>query len=177
MFNFKKLTEKDLERVFNWRQKPFVTKYQFTDIQKDYQKHLDWFARVSKDPNFKYWVIHLNERPIGLFNLSNFDVVNSRTNAGYYIGEEDCLHLGGIVPPYLYNYVFQKLKMNKIYGEVVEGNSIIKIHLLHGYRQVGTYQQHITKNKEFFNVHAVELMAQDWLKLRRYSSYTCPFED
>lgn len=177
MFEFKKLRKENLELIFQWRLKPFVTKYQFTDLENDYTQHLNWFERISKNPSFYYWVIHYQGKPIGVFNLSNLDFKNSRTNAGYYIGEEDFLHVGGIVPPYLYNYVFRVLKLNKIYGEVLEGNSILKMHLLHGYHHVGTFKEHIRKNNQYYDVHSVELMASDWLALKRYAKYTCTFEE
>ena len=177
MFEFKKLKAEDMPLVLSWRLKPFVSKFLFTEVENDLKKQMAWFEKISKDSSYLYWTIHFDQRPIGLFNLSGLDIGNSKTNAGYYIGEESFSHLGGIIPPYFYNYIFKHLGLNKIYGEVVEGNTIIKMHHLHGYRTIGTFKEHIKKNNVFHNVHVVELMSSDWFKLVRYNRYVCPFEE
>jgi UDP-4-amino-4,6-dideoxy-N-acetyl-beta-L-altrosamine N-acetyltransferase len=171
MFDFKKLQEEDLALVLKWRLKPSVSKYLFTEIDNDLEKQKNWFKRVSQDPTYRYWIIYYQKKPVGLFNFCNLDVTNKRTNAGYYIGEEEYNQIGGLILPYFYNYAFKNLELNKIYGEVVDGNTILKTHLAHGYKLVGTHKEHLFKNNSYHDVHVIELMAKDWLAQKRYQNF------
>ena len=176
MFEFKRMREENLEMVLNWRLKPFVKHYLFTDVENNLEKQKNWFKKISTNPTYRYWVIFMSGIPIGLVNLANLDFFNKRTNASYYIGEEKFLQFGGVVLPYFYNHIFLELGINKVHGEVIEGNPILKIHLMHGYRLVGTMKDHVYKNDQLNNIHIVELMKDDWIKNKRFSSYIAKFE-
>ena len=176
MFKFKKMTKEDMPLVLEWRIKPTVTKYLFTKVENNLDNQYAWFEKMNKDESYKYWVIEYNTKAIGVINLADLDLKNSRCNAGYYIGEEEYLNLGGIVLPYFYNYIFNELNINKIYGEVVDGNNILKLHLIHGYKHIGTFREHISIDGKFKDVHLVELLSSDWKNQRRYKKYIAEFE-
>lgn len=176
MFEFKKLKEADLQMVLDWRVKPSVSQNMFTEVEYNLDKQKKWFQTLATNPRVAYWIIYFNKKPIGLVNLADYDPSNLRTNLGYYIGEDDFRFLGGMVLPYVYNYVFRTLNLNKIYGEVVDGASILKLHDSFGYRRVGTYKNHFKKDGEWKDVHVVELLKEDWINLKKYEKYTAKFE-
>jgi UDP-4-amino-4,6-dideoxy-N-acetyl-beta-L-altrosamine N-acetyltransferase len=177
MMRFIKLREENLAMIMRWRLKPEVSEYLFTDVENDMDKQLQWFKRVSQDDTCRYWLIYYQDIPIGVINLAAIDLVNKRCSAGYYIGEMDYRQLGAMILPYLYNYVFLKMKLKKIYGEVMaENKSILQIHKMHGFRQVGSYQKHIFKKGRFHDVILIELMAESWLQKKRYQHYIADFE-
>lgn len=177
MLRFVKLQEDHLEMVMGWRMKPEVTAMMLTDITPDMEKQRQWFKRVSADPRYWYWIIEYQGRPIGVFNLADLDWSHKRCNAGYYIGEHDFIQLGAIVPPYLYNYIFETLKLNKIYGEVVAYNeNVLKMHRMHGYREVGVMKEHIFRHGKFQDIVIVELLAKDWLAQTKYRRFQAEFE-
>ncbi len=165
MIDFIKLKEEHLEQVLKWRTKENVTKFMFTDIEYNLINQKKWFEKVSKRPTEKYWVIAIKGNLIGLLSLNNLDFANKRTSWGFYIGDDNYRMYGGIIPPYLYNYVFYHLNLNKITVEIMEGNhSVTKIHKLHGYREVGIFKNHIFKNNQFHDVYLMELLKVDWDK-------------
>jgi len=177
MIRFAKLEEKHLELVMSWRANPEVAKHMFTDIEQDIEKQRTWFHKISLDDSYRYWVILYNEIPIGLVNLAEIDWKNRRCTAGYYIGDMSYRSLGGVIPPYLYNYVFKVLKFKKIYGEVIAENAnILKIHELHGYRQVGVCKEHVLKDGHFHDVIFIELLADSWLEKKRYQRDIVQFD-
>lgn len=176
MFKFLKLKESHLKMVLGWRVNPEVSHHLFTEVEYNLEKQKQWYDQISKDQRYRYWIIEYQGTAVGVVNLAEIDLVNRRCNAGFYIGETAYQHVGGMVLPYLYNYVFKELKLKKIYGEVVDGNAIIKIHDFHGYRMVGTYKDHIFKHGKFIDVHLVELMDECWLSQRRYQKYSAVFE-
>lgn len=165
MFEFVKLKEEHLEMVLNWRTREDITRYMITDVEYDLDKQRKWFDKINKNPSESYWIIKYHAKPIGLISLNDIDLKNRHTRWGYYIGEEKYRMYGAIIPYYLYSYVFEKLNLNKIIAEVLEGNDrVIKLNLLHGYRKVGIFKNHIFKNGKFHDLILLELTKKDWLK-------------
>ncbi|MCX6126871.1 MAG: UDP-4-amino-4,6-dideoxy-N-acetyl-beta-L-altrosamine N-acetyltransferase [Proteobacteria bacterium] len=178
MLRFSKLMENDLELVLKWRTQPDVTRYMNNDIEFNMANQKLWFDRLALDASSKHWLISMDERPVGVINLAGLDFSHRRCSIGYYIGEASCRAMGFMIPPYLYNFIFNNLKLNKIYGEVLEGNgNLLKMHKLHGWRVVGVLKEHVFKYGSFHDVTVVELLAADWHTLRpKYSNFTADFE-
>lgn len=178
MFHFTPLEEDHLELVLLWRTREDVTRYMFTDVEYNLDQQKRWFSKVYSSPSDKYWVISINNRPIGLICLNQLDYVNRRTSWGFYIGEEEYRMYGALIPPHLYNYVFDELQLNKITVEVMEGNeNMLKIHKLHGYRDVGIYEKHIYKYNRFHDIYIMELTKDHWaLSGARYKKYRSKFD-
>ncbi len=177
LIKFARLEEKHLEMVMGWRVKPDITRYMFTDVEYDLDKQRRWFHKISGDDTYRYWIIYFRDIPIGLVNLAAIDRVNRRCTAGYYIGELEYRSLGALIPPFLYNYVFHVMEFRKIYGEVIAGNeNILKLHALHGFRQVGVYRDHVFRDRRFHDVVLIELLAESWLAQKRYQRDLAHFE-
>lgn len=178
MIQFKKLREEHLEKVLQWRTQEDVTRYMNTDIESDLGKQIEWFTKVSASTTDKYWILEIKEVPVGLIYLTDLDVVNRRTSWGFYIGEEEYRIYGGLVPPYLYNYVFLELGLHKITAEVMCGNNnVIKLNKIHGCREVGIYKEHIYKRGQFHDLMLMELLKSEWLKLNKFKKYLSEFEE
>jgi len=177
LFKFIKLSEQYIDLVFEWRTNLEVSRFLFTNISNDIEIHKQWFNKISKDQNYKYWVIVFNDIPIGIINLASIDRNNFHVSAGYYIGDLKYRSLGAMPLPYLYNYVFQKMKFKKIFGEIIaENKNVLLIHQMHGYRKVGIYKEHIFKDDKFYDVVLVELLAETWLNQNKYKNCIADFE-
>ncbi|WP_338553361.1 UDP-4-amino-4,6-dideoxy-N-acetyl-beta-L-altrosamine N-acetyltransferase [Paenibacillus sp. KS-LC4] len=177
MLTFIKLREEHLEQVLGWRTKENVTKYMFSDIDYNLEHQKSWFHRISQSESEKYWVISIKGTLVGLISLNGIDFTHKRTSWGLYIGEEAYSMYGGIVPPYLYYHVFHELGLHKITAEVMEGNdNIMKIHKLHGYREIGVYKDHIFKYGCFHDVHVMELLKDTWAAKNKSKKYAGSFE-
>jgi UDP-4-amino-4,6-dideoxy-N-acetyl-beta-L-altrosamine N-acetyltransferase len=178
MVRFIQLDENHLEKVLEWRVQEDVTRYMYTDIERDLDQQKQWFARISNSATERYWVIAIKGELAGVISLNGIDLHHQRTSWGFYIGEKKYRMYGGIIPPYLYNYVFFQLGLHKITAEIMAGNeSIMKIHRLHGYSNVGIFRDHIHKYGQFHDVHAMELLREQWLRLAdKYGKYVSEFE-
>ena len=177
MLRFARLREEWLELILRWRRQPEITSVMLTDVAGDLDSQQRWFSRIQSKPSVRYWMILWNERPIGVINLADINAHHRRTTAGYYIGELDYRQLGAVVPPYLYNYVFRQLKLNKIFGEVVSTNTaVLRMHRAHGYREAGILLQHVVKNGVPLDIVLVELLAETWLAQPKYARYVAEFE-
>jgi UDP-4-amino-4,6-dideoxy-N-acetyl-beta-L-altrosamine N-acetyltransferase len=174
-FRFEPMQEHHLEQVLRWRTSPDVTRFMYTDLEYNPEQQQRWFKQVSASLTEKYWVIHLREQPIGVISLNQLDRANRKTSWGYYIGEPAARMYGALVPPYLYNFIFTELQLNKIVAEVMAGNeNIMKIHRMHGYREVGVLAKHVFKNGEYHDVHLFELLQEHWDRAK-FARYEAPF--
>ena len=174
---FAKIRHEDLELILRWRTRPDIAQFMVTDVEPDMEQQRRWLERIGSDPTARHWTIRWHDRPIGVINLAEIDLRHMRCSAGYYIGDLDLRQLGAIVPPYLYNHVFRDLGLNKIYGEVIASNSAaLRMHALHGWRQVGTLREHILKHGRFVDMVVIELLASDWLAQPRYRGHLAEFE-
>lgn len=178
MIKMVKLREEHLEMLLEWRTKDFVTRHMLTNINNNIESQRKWFEKISGNDQYKYWVIYYKSIPVGVVNLAEIDNDNLKCSAGYYIGNEDFKSLGAVILPYLYNYIFKNLGFRKVFGSVVADNvSILKIHQIHGYRNIGFYEKHIKKDGGFCDIILVELMAEVWLAKKKYAMYDAEWED
>jgi UDP-4-amino-4,6-dideoxy-N-acetyl-beta-L-altrosamine N-acetyltransferase len=151
----------------------------YTDVEYNLDNQKRWFEKISSMPTEKHWVISIKGDLAGVISLNEIDYTNKKTSSGFYIGDDKYKMYGGFIAPYLYNYVFNDLNLHKITAEVMEGNSnIMKIHKLHGYREIGFYKDHIFKYDTFHDVHVFELLKEQWEQnSKKYEKYTSKFED
>lgn len=163
MLTFKKITEDDLELILEWRTSEHVTKYMYTDIDKNIDNQRKWFNMISKDSTQCYWMIHYKEIPIGIISMSNIDLRNKKANLGFYIGDLNYSIIAGRIHPYLYNFAFFELGLNKLCAEVMNGNDgIMKMHLYYGFSHAATFKEHIYKYNKYHNVEYFELLSSTW---------------
>ena len=178
MIKMVRLREEHLEMLLHWRTKDFVTRYMLTNVDSNIENQRKWYHSISKNDQYKYWVIYYKETPVGVVNLAEIDQTNLKCSAGYYIGDENYKSLGAVILPYLYNYIFKNMGYQKVFGSVVGDNdNILKIHKLHGYRVIGYYEKHVKKGDDFIDIVLVELMANVWLGKKKYVSYDAEWED
>ncbi len=162
---FVPLQEDHLEQVLRWRMQSWVTQYMFTDLKETTtvadQKR--WFERISRDNKQRYWMIVAKDRPVGVVSINDIDYTHRRCSWAFYIGEQDVSMLSMLLAPYVYRYVFEVLKFNKITGEVMADNTAVrKMHMRYGCQEAGCLRDHIYKYEAFHDVYIYELLAEEW---------------
>lgn len=176
MFKFISLDESKLELVLNWRLSEAVAPYMFTDVENNLEKQRAWFADIKHRSDCHYWLIYHADVPIGLINITEINLTDKTCTWGFYIGDENFRNLGGLIPPYFYNYVFNHTQVETISAEVLDINQqVIKLHLLHGYRQAPEKSSQIIKHNREHQVFYFELNKADWLTKKRFSRYIADF--
>lgn len=177
MLTFRKLEEQDLELVLDWRTSEHVTQYMYTDIEKNMNHQRKWFDRISQDGTQYYWIIQYKGQPIGLISLNQIDRVHNKATFGYYIGDLNYSIIAGRIHPYLYNFAFFELGLNKLYAEVMEGNDgMMKMHLHYGFTHTATFKDHIYKYGKHHDVEYFELLASTWKNdCKKFHKYKADF--
>ena len=174
LITFKEIKISDAEKILKWRRKDRITNYQFTNINNSIPTQKKWIKDSYKKKDYYHWLVIFKKKPIGFISINRIDLKKSETTWSWYIGEEKYIMLGGYIPPYFYNWVFNKLKIKKIYANVFEKNyNVIQIHKLHGYKS-SKKLYFKKKNDNKINYVKMFLSKKKW-NFKKYSKYVADF--
>lgn len=163
------LTESHLEMVRNWRNLPEVSAYMYTSEPISQAQQKAWFANVKNDAGSKYWIIEVDEKPIGLASLTGISKVFNSCSWAFYLGDSS-IRGGGIgskVEFLVLSYVFETLQLNKLRCEVFTFNEkVIQMHEKFGFRREAYFRQHVFKDGAYKDVVGLALLKQEWEVLK-----------
>ncbi|MEI2428173.1 UDP-4-amino-4,6-dideoxy-N-acetyl-beta-L-altrosamine N-acetyltransferase [Priestia megaterium] len=172
----RRIQEKDLQMILNWRMSPEVTKYMYTDPKLTIEDQKRWYDKIRNNIDLeKYWIIQLETGiDVGLLSVNHIDFNNNQCSWAYYIGDVRArgTGLGRILECNMYDYVLLHMGFNKLWCEVFEFNEkVIKIHQKFGSKIEGTFIDHIYKHGRYFNVIRMGIRKEEWSKLRSTYEY------
>ena len=167
--NFVPIKKEDLELIRIWRNSPEVGKYMYTEDKISTEQQILWFEKINKEETSRYWIIEYQKRKLGLVSLTNIDFRNGKCFWGFYLGDSSVRGKGiGVKIEFkLIEYVFEELKLNKLYGEVFSFNEkVIQMHEKFGFRREGYFRQHIKKSDRFWDVVSIGLLKTEWDQIK-----------
>lgn len=170
----RKISKEDLKKISEWRMMPVVSKYMYTDPIITLDDQLKWYEKISNDKSSLYWKIVIDGDAIGVLSLNNIDYINSRCSWAYYIGNTSCRGRGiaTTLECNIYDYVFNKLNLNKLCCEVFEFNDkVVSIHKKFGSEVEGILREHIIKNNEKYNVVVMGILKSKWDQIKKNYKY------
>jgi UDP-4-amino-4,6-dideoxy-N-acetyl-beta-L-altrosamine N-acetyltransferase len=159
----------DVDMIREWRNLPKVADYMYTDHVIGPEEHAAWFARVLKDPTYKYWIIVCDGEDVGVANLNAIDQINRRCYWAFYVVSPNVRGkgVGSYVEYYVLNYVFDELKFEKLCCEVLSFNEgVVEMHRRFGFVQEGLFRKHILKRGAFNDVVCLAILKEEWEALR-----------
>lgn len=174
---FRTIQPEHLEMILNWRTKPEVTRYMFTDVEHDMEKQKAWYETLSSDNSRRQWLILYKDAPIGVVALNAIDWKKKHAYTGYYIGELKYSIAGPLVLPFLYNFAFFELNFDNLYADVMEGNeNMMKFHKVHGFIYIATKKNLISKYGKMHDVLSFVLTRDSWLSRQdKFGKYKAEF--
>jgi RimJ/RimL family protein N-acetyltransferase len=171
--SFKEIKISDAKKILVWRKKKKISKYQYTDISSSLNLQKKWIKDSYNKKNYYHWLIKYKKKPIGFICINDLDLKKKETDWAYYIGSDNHVFLGALLPPFFYNWAFKKFRINKINSFVFSDNTnIIKIHKYHGYKLIKKFI--ITKNDKKINCVKMVLKKKDW-NFDKFSNYISKF--
>ena len=175
---WRKVQEKHLQKILDWRTKENITRFMYTDIPYSMENQRKWFEAINNCQTSMYWVMEFKGELIGLISLTSIDLYNKRAYWNFYVGEEKYNMLAGFIGIYMYNFAFNELGFEKLLGEVMDNNEgVQKLHLRQGARKVGVLEKHILKNDNWYSIHLFEMTAQHWKTIKqKYIKYVAEVE-
>lgn len=167
LVNLREVRLSDKEKMLSWRNSDNVRPYMYNDhlIQED--EHSKWFDRMLYDSTKKYWIIELENSPVGVVNLTNIDTNNESCDWAFYIFDPNTRGkgVGSFVEKYILKYVFEELGLEKLNCEVLETNSnVVKMHQKFGFVQEGFFRNAIKKNNKLIGIHRLSMLRSEYLQ-------------
>jgi UDP-4-amino-4,6-dideoxy-N-acetyl-beta-L-altrosamine N-acetyltransferase len=155
--------------LLDWRNRPEVAAYMYTDHHISPDEHARWFAGAMVASDRRYWIIELDGEPVGLANLAGIDASRRRCEWAYYLAEPSVRGrgVGAAVEFAMIDHVFGDLDLHKLWCEVlVENEAVWKLHESFGFRREARYRDHVWKAGRFHDVVGLGLLAADWVRSR-----------
>ena len=147
MISFREIVINDAKKILDWRTSERVTTFMNSDMNYDVEAQVRWLERSFNKPSYYHWIIQYEGNDVGLLNFIDWNRKNKTTNWGFYIGEDCARGVGGLVPPYFYNFAFDILGVDKIFAEVFYNNTdVIDLHLKQGYK-FNVERDHVIEKK------------------------------
>lgn len=176
----RKVKETDLQLLMDWRMRPDITKYLNSNPSLTMEDQKNWFAKIKmeenkgKDRNSFYWVLEVDDEPVGLVSLVSYDRQNKKIHTGGYIAvlEKRSLRLAIDMQWNLYRYAFDVLGVNKVCEEVfVENVGVNKIMDLCGSRTEGVLRQEVFKDGKYYDVAVRSILKNEWDEKKKILKY------
>lgn len=175
MISFREVSISDARLILDWRTKKRVSQFMLTEVAYDISAQEQWIRSCYSKPDYYHWIVQIGGKDAGLINIVDWDKQKASASWGYYIGDDNALGFGGMVPPLFYNFCFNTLGIKLLSADVFYSNtSTIKLHLLHGY-QFAPEGDHVVikNNKPMLMVH-LALHKNEFLA-GRYAKHTGEF--
>ena len=159
----------DSQRLLDWRNRPEVSAYMYTDHSISPDEHARWFASALAAADRRYWIIELDGEPVGLANLAGIDAARRRCEWAYYLAEPSVRGrgVGAVVEFMVIDHVFKDLSLHKLWCEVlIDNEAVWKLHESFGFVREALYRDHVWKAGHFQDVVGLGLLADDWARVR-----------
>ena len=171
----KRLAEHELELMMNWRMREDISAMMLTSVNLTLEGQYKWFDKIKNDKSQIRWVIYYEDVPIGSMYLTDIDYFNKRCESGWFVAEQKyrSLKLAKDLQQNMFDYVFDILEINRIYGYVIDSN-IQALNLLVrvcGLNNEGILKQHIYKDGLFRDITVVGLIKDDWQEKKLKFNY------
>jgi len=165
MISLRDIRPEDKDKIRQWRNKPEIAKFMYTDHTISEEEHEKWFSRIMSDPTCRYWIIVCDDRDVGVVNIYNLDPRNKRCYWAFYVAEEGLRGrgVGSFVEYSTLLYVFEQLQFKKLCCEVLDFNtSVVEMHQKFGFQVEGKFRSHIWKGGQFANIYCLGILREEW---------------
>lgn len=173
--SFRKIKESDLEMIMNWRMRPDITRFMYTDPKLTMEDQKKWFNKISRENDTFYWLFEVDGIAVGLVSLVDWDKDNSIIHAGGYIAEKKGRTLQNIIDMNmnLYDFAFNELRVNKAALEIMNNNmSQVQWMKRIGATLEGVSRQAIKKNGEYYDLYLLSFLKEEWDAIQKKNKYT-----
>lgn len=163
------LSKNDIELVRNWRNSNEVSSYMYDEDYITDEQQVVWFDKIKNDDTSIYWIIEFKKKQIGLASITGINKILNSCYWAFYIGDTSIrgAGLGGKIEYNVLEYVFNKLKMNKLRCEVFMSNSkVVSMHEKFGFRREAYYREHCVKGGKKLDVVGLAILQSEWQNFR-----------
>jgi UDP-4-amino-4,6-dideoxy-N-acetyl-beta-L-altrosamine N-acetyltransferase len=129
------------------------------------EEHMQWISRLERlgSNQIVFAILSSVRGVIGSISVDALDLINRKAEWSFFLSNVVRGGLGKVIEYHFLNFVFDVLKLEKLNGEVLEGNEyILALHNKFFFIKEGFKRSNILKNGVRIGVHFVGLTQSDW---------------
>jgi UDP-4-amino-4,6-dideoxy-N-acetyl-beta-L-altrosamine N-acetyltransferase len=161
----RRLRAGDSAMVRGWRNSPSVAAELITNHTIGVEEHEAWLRRVLGSDDCRYWIICLDDRPVGLASIVDIDRASKRCRWGFYNAAADVRGRGVITAALtlVLDHVFGELGLDVVAAEVLASNAAsLAVHRRLGFEIVEHVPGAVHRGGRDIDVVLLELTAREW---------------
>ncbi|MCX4190249.1 UDP-4-amino-4,6-dideoxy-N-acetyl-beta-L-altrosamine N-acetyltransferase [Methylophaga sp. OBS3] len=159
---------RDAELVLEWRNHPEIKRYMYTSQEIGLQEHMEWFERMMLNSCVHLMIYEQQEIPLGFVNI-NYSKHSHVAEWGFYVCPSAPKGTGRKLASATFEYAFNKLKLHKVFGEVMSVNErSILFHKNLGFIEEGRLREQYFNGQNYYDVICFGLLAAEWKKIDEY---------
>lgn len=113
---FNKISTKDLERIYKWRNKKSIRDKMLNSRKITLKDHLKWFQKLKNDNTNQSFIIYFKNKQLGVASINKIDTLNKTCTWGYYIADKSFRYLALLIEFKFILWIFEKKKNKKNMG-------------------------------------------------------------
>jgi UDP-4-amino-4,6-dideoxy-N-acetyl-beta-L-altrosamine N-acetyltransferase len=161
------IREDELGLMLSWRNAPAVRANMYTRHEISAEEHLAWWSRTCQRKDQRYFIYEHKSQPQGIVGITAIDLVNMNSSWAFYAAPDAPKGAGSRMEFLTLDYVFDELKLHKLYCEVLAFNqAVIKLHKKFGFAVEGVLRQQHWVDTEFVDIHRLGLLQTEWANKR-----------
>lgn len=115
--NFIKLDEDTIEKVREWRNDPSVRRHMYNSNEISKEEHWNFIKSLPNKKDRSYWLVYLNNKPLGVINIVDINYEKRCGEIGYYLIPSEQDSGNGLDFLYIvYDFMFNSLGCENLYG-------------------------------------------------------------
>lgn len=147
-----------------WRNDPRIYRWTRQNGPLSVGASKEWLERIQKDPCIKmFGILEPAGAFVGTCGLTSIDYVHRKAEFSCFIApEHQSKGYGKAALIELFNYGFNHLNLNRIWGETLVGNPALKIFLSLGMKKEGRLHETYYKDGAYSDSIIIGILKEDW---------------
>jgi RimJ/RimL family protein N-acetyltransferase len=158
MIGIRRLDEKDLKPALKCRNDPRVFTWcrQYAPLHE--WQHRNWFHNQSIDKTMEMFAIDYYDEFAGVCGLTGIDMLNRRAEFSCYVSpDKQGKGIGKAALIKLFTFGFYSLGLNRIWGEVFDGNHAYNTFMKLGMEDEGRRKEFYYRDGRFIDANLVSI--------------------
>ncbi|MGD9727470.1 MAG: UDP-4-amino-4,6-dideoxy-N-acetyl-beta-L-altrosamine N-acetyltransferase [Hyphomicrobiaceae bacterium] len=167
---YRRIQEADLPQLLVWRNDPDVARHMYTDHTITPEEHAAWFARIQQNPTASYWIILLDDLPVGLANVVDIDFDTKGATWAFYLADASTRGKGvGLFTEYcVLECTFGYWGLDVLRCEVLETNpDVCAMHESVGFARTGRLTARVTKAGRAIDAITYAMTNKEWREVHK----------
>lgn len=155
----------DAPLLLDWRNRPAVSRFMFTEQRIAPEEHEAWIGRALERGDAHYWIMRLGDSDVGFVSVTDIDLRQQTCSWALYVAEDSARGhgMGAFATYSVLCHVFDQLGLRKLSCEVLAFNTVaLGLYERFGFVREGCFREHILKPEGAVDVFRMAILAREW---------------